>query len=221
MKPIAATLRPPALPTFSPSVLPPRYSVRPSAFPAGPASMRPRPLPSMRPSMRAVPRITVRPSARPSRLPGARRRSGFWASQRRWVRGVGAAALLSLASCSSVFYQGVRTYRPLVLSSRVAAPDVFSAARATAQDSRWREVRVDERRMAIDAVLDSDGVNRDHVQLRVNANGNLRVTLLTEVWDGERWAPPEYVCDGYSWSRERAVAQLVLARARRDATTAP
>ena len=112
---------------------------------------------------------------------------------------------------SSVAWFGVQRYQPLRVPSLVSRAEADRAARATLQSIPIAAVSDEDG--AIRAVVPTDRTTRDVMVVRVAPNGELSVDVRTELSDNGMWKRADYMCDGYLFSRERALAARIVTAA--------
>lgn len=130
-----------------------------------------------------------------------------------------AALACLLFGCASTVCHGVREYQPYL--APIAQPKyvVFAAAERTVREMGAARVDVIGAELRLDAILSHDWAQktREHLRLSLDEQGRLAIEIRTEMEsDTGDWLVPEQVCDGYTFEREKKIAQRIL-----DAAAAP
>ena len=117
--------------------------------------------------------------------------------------------LVSLGGCAG--WSAAQPYHPVTVMTTATIADAFSAARLVAEGLGATRIDVDERRHLLRAYVPGSDGTRERIGIEVSDIGEVIVRWHSELFEDGEWTDADWVCDSYTWSRERFVANGILA----------
>ncbi|MEZ4391395.1 MAG: hypothetical protein R3A48_09900 [Polyangiales bacterium] len=121
-----------------------------------------------------------------------------------------AFAFLSGCAGTSAFQSASAYYRSEP-HPEIGRSAMLQATRRFLSRNGWTNVRQPGRGYRLSAVQPPDRGMRDSIVVEVKESGELLVWVRTQLSDEDgRWRSPPFLCDSYSFSRERDIVERIV-----------
>ena len=123
------------------------------------------------------------------------------------------ALLAGSSGCAGAFSCGLQDYKPLVVATTAPLKTVLEAAYEAAREAGATHVDLAEDELRVSAVFDEHEKTRERLRVQVTEWGEVSIDVRTEMLDKDsEWIAPDRVCGDYHHSREREIADTILAK---------
>lgn len=120
------------------------------------------------------------------------------------------AMILGSIGCSTFTVTAARPYFQTAVHPEASRDGMLRAARRVLVRSGWQSVQAAAGSYRIRAVTSEGPGMRNTLALEVKEHGEVLLWLRTELQDEQgQWIAPATVCDSYSFSRERELADRI------------